>query len=172
VDQEVKEWKEEQLRCYPTLKSQIKNKRNQILHQEDYAAKGVSYSNVGSGKTNAFYSDVEDFIEDKLDKYPDLIELELAKERIDSSLECLTERQKNLVEYKYFEDLTDLETVFRMRDYEHRIIKRLCKNDESLLEDYNGKEYSVPTIQRMKLDVLEKLENTGICEIEQTLSTN
>lgn len=170
MDQKVKEWIEEQLRNYPTLKSQIKNKRNQILHQEDYAAKGVSYSSVSSGKTNAFYSDVEDFIQDKLDKYPDLIELKLIKQRIDSSLECLTERQYNLVEYKYFENLTDLETVFRMRDYEHKIIKRLSKYDENIVENYEGKEYSIATIQRMKLDVLEKLENTGICEIEQTLS--
>lgn len=165
MDQDVKERIEEELRNYPMLKSRIKIKTNKIAFQEDYSAKAVDYSKIPGGKTNSIYSDVESFVQTKLDRYPDLLELILKKEKIDAALTCLTWRQRKLVELKYFQSFTDYEIVFRMRDHERQIFRN--SKGEGL---DNYKEYSIPTIQRMKLDVLKRLHKAGFCEFENIMS--
>ena len=106
MDQDVKERIEEELRNYPMLKSRIKIKTNKIAFQEDYSAKAVDYSKIPGGKTNSIYSDVESFVQTKLDRYPDLLELILKKEKIDAALEGLNYKEKRLVRFKYFEGMT------------------------------------------------------------------
>ena len=165
IDQEVKEWIEEELRYYPLLKSKIKIKKNQIAAEEDYASKAVDYSQIPGGKTNNISSEVESFIQSKLDKYPEVYELILEKEKIESALNCLTWRQYKLVELKYFQDFSDKEIVFRMIENE----KKMFRNSKGkIMEDY--REYSIPTVQRMKLEVLNKLKKVGFCEIEKEMS--
>jgi DNA-directed RNA polymerase specialized sigma24 family protein len=154
MDQEIKERIEKELKNYPLLKSRIKIKTNKIAYQEDYSAKAVDYSKIPGGETNSIYSDVESFVQRKLDRYPDLLELILKKEKIEAALESLNYKEKRLVRYKYFEGMTDNEVSDKMRELEIKTFK--WRNDSTC------KEYSSTTIQRMKKKVLKKLQKVGL----------
>jgi len=154
METEIKDRIEEQLKNYPFLKSKIKITTNKIAYQEDYAAQAIDYSKIPGGKTNSVYSDVEEFVQNKLDKHPELIELIMEKERIDAALECLTYKEKRLVRYKYFEDMTDNEVSDKMRELE---LKTFSIRNDSTIRDYSS-----TTIQRMKKKVLKKLQKVGL----------
>jgi len=106
------------------------------------------------GKTNSIYSDVESFVQTKLDRYPDLLELILKKEKIDAALEGLNYKEKRLVRFKYFEGMTDNEVSDKMRELELQTFKW---RSESTCKDYSS-----TTIQRMKTRVLKKLHKVGM----------
>ena len=154
MNAEIKERIEDKLKNYPVLKSKIKIITNKIAHQENYTTQAVDYSKVPGGQTNSIYSDVEDFVQNKLDKYPELLELIMEKEKIDAALESLNYKEKRLVRYKYFEDMTDHEVSDKMRELELQTF--------SIRNDSTCKEYSTTTIQRMKKKVLKKLHRVGL----------
>ena len=154
MEQKNKERIENELRNYPLLKSKIKIKTSKIAYQEDYAVKAVNYSRIPGGKTNNIYSDIEEFVQNKLDRYPDLLELLLKKEKVEAAIESLNYKEKKLVRYKYFEGMTDNEVSDKMKELEFKTFK--WKND------LNCKEYSSTTIQRMKKNVLKKLQKVGL----------
>lgn len=156
MDEKIKEQIEAKLRYYPQLKSKIKLQISKIATQLNYSAKAINYAKVPGGITSAFYSDVEQYVIDKLDKYPKLAEMIMEKNRIEDALECLTGKERRLVKYKYFERLPDIEIGIRLK-----------KIDEQLYGEENKQyinDYSVPTIQRIKNQVLEKLHEIGFCE--------
>lgn len=155
MDQLMKENIEDKLRNYPVLKSKIKIKVNQIAYQEEYTAKAVNYNKIPGGKTNDIYSDIENFVQKKLDNYPELLDMILQKNRIDSALECLNYREHRLVRYKYFEGMTDQEISEKMRQLEKQTFQK---------HDIDCRDYSTATIQRMKVEVLDKLQKVGLGE--------
>lgn len=155
MTEQEKEYIEKTLKDYPSLKSKIKLQISRIADQLNYSVKAMNYCRVPS-PTNSFYSDAESYVVNKLDKYPDLADLIAERNRIESALESLTIKEKRLVNYKYFEELPDIEVGIRMKNEDERLYGE--ENKQYVCD------YSVPTIQRMKNHILEKLHKIGICE--------
>ncbi len=136
---EDKEKIEEILKKYPILKSKLNMKLTNLDNLE-IPISAISYSHSKSQKTNDFYSDVENYISDKSDLKEDAKKLYRQVKTIESSLECLSTKEYNIIRFKYFEDLTYVEISFEM-------------------------ERSVTTLQKYKDQALEKLKKTELHEI-------
>ena len=96
---------EELLREYPVLKSKLNIK---IIQSENkvYLLPGINYTKVLTGDTNAFYSDIEEFVANKDELEGETLELFRKVKAIESGLRCLTRYEYMVVKLRYFKNMT------------------------------------------------------------------
>ena len=154
---EDKELIEKKLRNFKRLKSRIETRLYEIA-EDNLSLDAIDYKKAFSGNTNDFYSAVEDLIEQQEnieESYPDLMKKIIERERIKSCVKSLPAKKQRFVEYKYFEEMSDLEIGTRLRHRDRQILgDNYCEEKSTW--------YSVPTLQRLKNECLKELYRAGI----------
>ena len=130
---------EQLLREYPVLKSKLNIKIIQSKNQV-YSLPAINYAKVSGGETNAFYSDIEEFVANKDELEGETLELFRKVKAIESGLRCLNRNEYLLIKLYYFKGLPYVEISLEMNR---------CTT----------------TLQKYKKEALKKLKKVGLHKI-------
>jgi len=118
LSKEEKQRIEHRLKQYPKLCARIKKNEARIqsmktrIAKEEYSLSGVDLSLISGGQTNKVVRRQEEWVDDRLTEFPELMDLinetEQLKQQIneiDAVVEALRGRQREFVEFRYFKGL-------------------------------------------------------------------
>ena len=121
------------LKNYPLLRSEL----NMSVISMEYAEiplDGVDYSKPSVSKTNEIHSDIEQYIENISEIEEETRELMKIVKAIESALDCLYQKELQVIRYKFFEGMTYVEIELKMdrskstlQKYKNNAIKKLKK---------------------------------------------
>ena len=135
--EEAKEKVEEVLKEYPLLKSKIKIEK--IKSNKDFSLEAMAYDQVGPGKKNEVYSDVEGFTVDKIEAGEKVVELIKKLRIIEEAFNSLNDLEKETIKLIYF------------RGYKEADAAEMCEEPKSRRTIQNYKKSALKKL--MKLEV-------------------
>jgi len=124
---------EELLKNYRSIKSNVRTEAIQKI--PEYSLPAVDYSNMTPGKSNGKFSKVEDYVVKHEKENSDIRKLIKIREIIGTTYENLELEKKKIINYLYFEGLTQVRTSFKMQLSENTIGKRKIQALKKLKEN-------------------------------------
>jgi len=124
---------EELLKNYRSIKSNVRTEAIQKI--PEYSLPAVDYSNMTPGESNGRFSKVEDYVVKHEAENSDIRKLIKIREIIRTTYENLELEKKKIINYLYFEELTQVRTSFKMQLSENTIGKRKIQALKKLKEN-------------------------------------
>jgi len=124
---------EELLKNYRSIKSNVRTEAIQKI--PEYSLPAVDYSNMTPGESNGKFSKVEDYVVKHEKENSDIRKLIKIREIIGTTYENLELEKKKIINYLYFEGLTQVRTSFKMQLSENTIGKRKIQALKKLKEN-------------------------------------
>jgi len=124
---------EELLKNYRSIKSNVRTEAIQKI--PEYSLPAVDYSNMTPGESNGKFSKVEDYVVKHEKENSDIRKLIKIREIIRTTYENLELEKKKIINYLYFEELTQVRTSFKMQLSENTIGKRKIQALKKLKEN-------------------------------------